>query len=95
MRNNKTLLSREEEQLHGLRIQTAAVASKIILKAAKKFITENETSPTGSEILEIMKAKKNIEFNFVKIGELGELLLTTQTHLTHAGSKSIKENLEK
>ncbi len=94
MRNNKTLLSREEEQLHGLRIQTAAVASKVILKAAKKFITENETSPTGSEILEIMKAKKNIEFNFVKIGEIGELLLTTQTHLTHAGSKSIKENLE-
>ncbi|MBB33568.1 MAG: hypothetical protein CL455_07940 [Acidimicrobiaceae bacterium] len=94
MRNNKTLLSREEEQLHGLRIQTAAVASKIILKAAKKFIAENETSPTGSEILEIMKAKKNIEFNFVKIGEIGELLLATQTHLTPAGSKSIKENLE-
>tara|TARA_B100001250_G_scaffold291025_1_gene252755 strand:- start:111 stop:1124 length:1014 start_codon:yes stop_codon:yes gene_type:complete len=94
MRNDKTLLSREEEQFHGHRIQTAAVASKAIIKITKKFIDENRSSTTSSEILEIMEAKKNIEFNFVKIGEIGELLLLAQTHLTSAESKSISENLE-
>ena len=94
MRNDKTLLSREEEQFHGHRIQTAAVASKAIIKIAKRFIDENRSSTISSEILEIMEAKKNIEFNFVKIGEIGELLLLAQAHLTPAESKSISENFE-
>ncbi|MEG3586341.1 MAG: sigma-70 family RNA polymerase sigma factor [Actinomycetota bacterium] len=94
MGNDKTLLSREEERVHGLRIQTAAVASEEILKIAKQFIVENENSPIGSEIQEIMEAKKNIEFNFVRIGEIGALLLLVQTHLNSTESNSINENLE-
>ncbi len=87
-------MSREEERFHGRRIQTAAVASEIILRIAKKFIEENGSSPTSSEMQEIIEGKKHIEVNFVKIGEIGELLLSDQTHLTSAESKSIKENLE-
>ena len=94
MRNDKTLLSQEEEQLHGHRIQTAAAASEVIIEIADKFIVENGSSHISSEILEIKEGKKNIEFNFVKIGEIGELLLLAQTDLTSAESKSISENLE-
>jgi len=94
MRNDKTLLSREEEQLHGLRIQTAAAASEVIIEIADKFIIENGSSRISSEILEIKEGKKFLEFNFVKIGEIGELLFLIQKHLTPAESKSIHENLQ-
>ena len=94
MGNDKTLLSREEEQLHGLRIQTAAAASEVIIEIADKFIIENGSSRISSEILEIKEGKKFLEFNFVKIGEIGELLLSDQRHLTPAESQSIHENLE-
>ncbi len=94
MRNDKTLLSREEEQLHGLRIQTAAAASEVIIEIADKFIVENGSSPISSEILEIKEGKKFLEFNFVKIGEIGELLFSIQKHLTPAESKLIHESLQ-
>ncbi|HJM99174.1 MAG TPA: RNA polymerase sigma factor RpoD/SigA, partial [Acidimicrobiales bacterium] len=94
MRNDKTLLSREEEQLHGLRIQTAAAASDVIIEIADKFIVENGSSHISSEIIEIKEGKKFLQFNFVKIGEIGELLLSDQRHLTPTESQSIHENLE-
>ena len=94
MRNDKTLLSREEEQLHGLRIQTAAAASDVIIEIADKFIVENGSSHISSEIIEIKEGKKFLQFNFVKIGEIGELLLSDQRHLTPTESQSIHDNLE-
>ena len=72
MRNDKTLLSREEEQLHGLRIQTAAAASEVIIEIADKFIVENgnslwriarRTLGGGIHYAEIYKNNKKIIHN--------------------------------
>ena len=74
MTNNKRLLTKDEEISHGMKIQSAAQASNIILREAEAFMQSEPSSETTLRIRLIINKSKNLEYNFKKIEEISKAL---------------------
>ncbi|MDP6146034.1 MAG: RNA polymerase sigma factor RpoD/SigA [Acidimicrobiales bacterium] len=94
MKNDKRLLTQAEERSHGLQIQKAAIASKEILEVFNQAVSENPRSSKFVHIQETIASSKNFEFNFLKILEMGETILSEDVKLTSVQSEILRENLK-
>jgi RNA polymerase primary sigma factor len=95
MITHKRLLSQDEEITHGTQIQIAAKASFEILQEAESFIASNPSSKSVRNMRSTIEESKNLEFNFVKIQNIGKVLLSEMSPASENGKELIQRNLEK
>ena len=94
MITDKRLLSQDEEKIYATQIQNAAQASCQILRVAESFITLNPNSEPASLIKPIIETSKNLEYNFVKIQDISEVLLSELPPGEESGRDLVQANLE-
>ena len=94
MITDKRLLSQDEEKTYATQIQNAAQASCQILRVAESFITLNPNSEPASLIKPIIETSKNLEYNFVKIQDISEVLLSELPPGEESGRDLVQANLE-
>lgn len=94
MITDKRLLSQDEEKTHATQIQNAAQVSCQILRVAESFITLNPNSEPASLIRPIIETSKNLEYNFVKIQDISEVLLSELPPGEESGRDLVQANLE-
>ena len=95
MTNNKRLLTKDEEISHGMKIQSAAQASNIILREAEAFMQSEPSSETTLRIRLIIDKSKNLEYNFKKIEEISKVLIAELSPESYAKEQLLRTNLEK
>lgn len=93
MRNDKKLLSINEERTHGTQIQTAASHSLEILRVVQDFVTKNQKSQIANQVQAIIDASQNIEYNFVKVLEISAIFLSNHKFLDVNQVETINQHL--
>ena len=90
----KKLLTRAEEKAHGLQIQAAAKASEEILEIVIAFLQKHPEIKLPPELDSSIKTDKNLEFNFVKILEIGRSVLSYAESLNYSEAEKLRGNLK-